>query len=324
MLHLYSAYCPSGVGIVATLENTGAGVAPAPVDVAFYDGDPSSGGVQLGVVATGADLEPGGHADVQLNVIPALRGAHTICAVVDDHGQGSGSFDECDETNNKYCESFTFCVGSPRAEAAGPYTSECHAGSAQVQLDGTRSSDPGGGPITYRWLTTCPEASFDDPASATPVLSLGCAPPCPLACGVTLIVNDTSGGQDTDGATVSVGVGSIGEVSNVAAGAPPLRIASATGTRLIIEKVPDATAYNVYADAIGSWYSPSAGEGSVCKITTWTDNNDGTVTLDYMVPENSWIVVTASNPCHEGPAGSASDGSERTSYGTWALCGAAP
>jgi hypothetical protein len=87
---------------------------------------------------------------------------------------------------------------------------------------------------------------------------------------------------------------------------------------------PVALAYNVYADAIGSWYAPGSATGSACGLTGWTDNGDGTVTLDHALPGNSWIVVTASTACAEGPAGCGTAGTERTTLGTWELCGPAP
>jgi hypothetical protein len=105
-------------------------------------------------------------------------------------------------------------------------------------------------------------------------------------------------------------------------GGPPLRV-EPSGRQVRVQAVAGAVAYNVYADGIGSWYSPSAAEGSVCSIRSWTDNGDGTVTLDYAVPPDSWIVVTASTPCAEGPAGAGSAGTERTTVGTWELCGPA-
>jgi hypothetical protein len=116
----------------------------------------------------------------------------------------------------------------------------------------------------------------------------------------------------------------LGEISNVFEGESPLLVTDRTSASVVVEKDPDATAYNVYADAIGSWNSPSASGGSVCGVTSWTDNHDGTVTLDYEVPSDSWIVVTASNPCNEGPAGSGTDGVERSETGSWASCGTAP
>jgi hypothetical protein len=93
---------------------------------------------------------------------------------------------------------------------------------------------------------------------------------------------------------------------------------------LRVGEEPGAVAYNVYADTIGSWYTPTGAEGSVCSMSTWTDNGDGTVSLEYPVRSNSWVLVTASTQCAEGPAGTGSAGVERTTLGSWSLCGAAP
>jgi hypothetical protein len=114
--------------------------------------------------------------------------------------------------------------------------------------------------------------------------------------------------------------GTVGEVSDVLAGEPPLLVEEGDVPGLMIEKEPAATAYNVYADSLGSWYSPTPGEGTVCGITTWTDNQDGTVTLDYELPAGSWVLVTASDPCREGPAGADSGGAERFGIGSWHDC----
>ena len=114
-----------------------------------------------------------------------------------------------------------------------------------------------------------------------------------------------------------------GVVSDVSAGEPPL-IANSRENSLTMENEILATAYNVYADALGSWYSPTQATGTVCGIRSWTDNGDGTITLDYVIPKNSWIVVTASNEHGEGPAGQNSAAIERTELGTWERCGAAP
>jgi hypothetical protein len=124
--------------------------------------------------------------------------------------------------------------------------------------------------------------------------------------------------------STSADVEPLGEISDVLSGAPPLLLVGTDDNSLVVERHPGASAYNVYADALGSWYSPSLAEGSVCGVTAWTDNGDGTVTLQYEVPESSWIVVTASNQCEEGPAGRASDGSSRTASGTWPTCGPHP
>jgi len=114
-----------------------------------------------------------------------------------------------------------------------------------------------------------------------------------------------------------------GEVSDVRVGDKPLRITSGSNA-LTIEADADAVAYNIYADRLGSWYAPGAATGSVCGITQWTDNGDGTVTMDYALPVDSWVVVTGSTSCAEGPAGTGSVGVERTLLGTWERCGPAP
>jgi hypothetical protein len=141
---------------------------------------------------------------------------------------------------------------------------------------------------------------------------------------VSLVASDAQGGQDTDTAGVSIHVEPLGELSDVRHGAPPLRLVDASSHGLVVEKDPGATAYNVYADALGSWYAPTAAEGTACGLASWTDNQDGTVTLDYQVPPTSWIVVPSSNACYEGSAGSRSDGTSRTASGTWPPCGGAP
>lgn len=90
-----------------------------------------------------------------------------------------------------------------------------------------------------------------------------------------------------------------------------------------VESAPRAAAYNVYADRIGSWYAPGAATGSACHRTSWTDLGGGAVEIDHALPLDSWIVVTASTPCAEGPAGPDSTGAERTDRGAWELCGPA-
>ena len=95
-------------------------------------------------------------------------------------------------------------------------------------------------------------------------------------------------------------------------------------TEITIDEVPAATSYNVYTNQLGTWYEPAEETGSVCSISTWTDNGDGTITLDYVIPEGSWSLVTASTDCFEGSAGTDSNGVPRTSVGSWELCGASP
>ncbi len=80
--------------------NGGALFAPAGLSVAFYDGDPTSGGTLLGTAATPTRLNPGDFVDVAVTPATALTGP--IFAVADDDGTNTGSQRECEETNNTH------------------------------------------------------------------------------------------------------------------------------------------------------------------------------------------------------------------------------
>jgi hypothetical protein len=109
------------MGIIARIGNGGSNVAAAPVNVAFYDGDPDTGGTLLGVIPTTLDLNPGEFEDVMLLVSPPLSGAHEIHVVADDDGTGTGALNECNETNNRCSAEFnSFCCVDDLAARAKP------------------------------------------------------------------------------------------------------------------------------------------------------------------------------------------------------------
>jgi hypothetical protein len=195
----------------------------------------------------------------------------------------------------------------PAIQAAGPL-SFCAALGEQVLLD----ADPGY--LTYEWAeggAPIPGAngqSYRATAGGTYTVTVTDADGC---AGTSAVV--TLNGNDC----------TPGEVSSQAEGERPLRVRP-RGPAVTVEPERRATAYNVYSDALGSWYAPTTATGSVCWIQTWTTNPDGTLDLDWAAPAGSWFVVTASNPFGEGPAGPTSGGQERTILGTWALCGAVP
>jgi hypothetical protein len=89
-----------------------------------------------------------------------------------------------------------------------------------------------------------------------------------------------------------------------------------------VERLDEASAYNAYVGAIGTWSAPDPALGA-CALAG-SDNGDGTVTLAFALPVNAWIDVTASTTCAEGPAGTDSEGRRRTDAGTWSRCGPAP
>jgi hypothetical protein len=74
-----------------------------------------------------------------------------------------------------------------------------------VQLNGSASSDPDpGDTLTYAWTSDCPGAKFDNPGSATPVLTVNSSPGCSVNCHVTLTVTDPAGATNSATANVTV------------------------------------------------------------------------------------------------------------------------
>ena len=103
-----------------------------------------------------------------------------------------------------------FCNEPPVCDADGPYVAQCQGATTDVALDGIASSDPDGDPLTYAWTTDCPGGGFDDPTSATPILTVDTSPGCAVACTVELTVSD---GELDDTCSTSVTVHSPVEIA---------------------------------------------------------------------------------------------------------------
>jgi hypothetical protein len=75
--------------------------------------------------------------------------------------------------------------------AGGPYNVQCNGAITSVPLDGTGSTGPTGGNLTYAWTApNCPGATFDNATTATPTLKLPTAPGCNATCEVQLCISD--------------------------------------------------------------------------------------------------------------------------------------
>jgi hypothetical protein len=91
----------------------------------------------------------------------------------------------------------------PVADAGGPYDAECAGAATSVLLDGSGSYDLEDDVLTYSWTTDCLGASFDDPTSPMPLLTLDTSNGCSITCNVTLTVSDAEG-EDTATSTVTI------------------------------------------------------------------------------------------------------------------------
>lgn len=97
-----------------------------------------------------------------------------------------------------------FDNAAPVADTGGPYGVECDGSATSVMLDGTGSYDPEDGPLSYSWATDCPSASFNDPTSPTPILTVDTLNGCSINCNVTLTITDDVNAIDTAISTVTI------------------------------------------------------------------------------------------------------------------------
>lgn len=95
----------NGATITARVGNGGAQFVAAGVNVAFYHGDPLTGGTLLGTTQTSQRLDIGTFEDVSLSIADPTLNLDDIWVVVDDNGLGQGFVNECHERNNTYSPS---------------------------------------------------------------------------------------------------------------------------------------------------------------------------------------------------------------------------
>ena len=90
----------SDFNITARIGNAGVVTVGQGVTVAFYDGDPKSGGTLLGTAKTTTYIDPGTYEDVSFTVSSAV--IQNLLVSADNDGTLIGSVSECNELNNIY------------------------------------------------------------------------------------------------------------------------------------------------------------------------------------------------------------------------------
>ncbi|BDC49797.1 hypothetical protein F183_A21130 [Bryobacterales bacterium F-183] len=103
---------PSSVRLTSRVGN-GGGLQPQTqrIKVAFYRGDPASGGQLIATTETSRTLSPGEYEDVSVTWANPPQGLHPIVVVADDNGQGIGQVEERDKSNNKAGSNVLLGVG---------------------------------------------------------------------------------------------------------------------------------------------------------------------------------------------------------------------
>ena len=163
------------------------------------------------------------------------------------------------------CDTGAYELVQATADAGGPYSV---VEGATVALDGTGSSDDGGGGLTFAWS---PVGQLDDPASATPVYT-------GLDDGVdvlTLTVTNAEGAADTDSATVTV-TNADPIVTSFAGPAEPVRIGDLAEANAMFT---DAGVLDTHTASV-DW-----GDGHVTGATVGQGAGSGTVTATHVYTE---------------------------------------
>jgi hypothetical protein len=162
---IVSSGCESGtLSINALVRNQGQAPVAAGVKVAFYKGNPASGGTLLAVAAIPNALAAGASANVSASFASTHTGTAEVFVVADDDGTGQGRDIECREDNNSASAAVDLtCKGTP---ANLPPVAICRdvtvsadatcQGSASVN-NGSYDPDNGPSPLS---ISEAPNASF--------------------------------------------------------------------------------------------------------------------------------------------------------------------
>ncbi|MGA1840051.1 MAG: PKD domain-containing protein [bacterium] len=188
--------CPD-VEIIARIGNGGALHTAPGLKVAFYDGDPDSGGTLLGTKTVDIQLNPGEYTDISYINTSSLYKTHTLYVVADDDGTGFGRVLEIDEENNKASATFDLCNTIPTITSS-PITSANEDFPYNYDVE---ANDPDGDILTYS-LTEAPSGMSID--SVTGLIQWTPLQDHVGDNNVTVQVQDGRGGIDTQSFTITV------------------------------------------------------------------------------------------------------------------------
>lgn len=212
----------------------------------------------------------------------------------------------------------TSCNQPPFCDVNGPYTAEYAGATTSVMLDGSESTDPDNDPLTFSWTTDCSGGTFDDAASATPMLTVDSAAPCPLVCNVTLTVTDDHGAFDACSATVTI-VDTTAPVLTVDTTPITVRDVDCSGDETVT--LPTATASDVCGTATVTNDAPAAFPAGQTTTVTYTATDDcgntSTASVEMTIEYGADIFVTAA----KHTVGSGSNPGDKRGHSAFFDCG---
>ena len=161
---------PALAVLTARLGNSGLVPIATNVPMAFYDGDPHSGGALIGVAHSTEVLSPGMFQNLSVNWTTPTISKHQVFVVADDTGNGTHLYAEITLSNNVFSTAVDLAtLEPPTADAGADHT--VYLGDTVV-LNGHGSKDPQGKPLSYRWywlsMPTASQAQLVGTNTASP------------------------------------------------------------------------------------------------------------------------------------------------------------
>jgi hypothetical protein len=156
-----SATCDAEGSLVlgARVRNQGEAAVAAGVKVAFFEGNPASGGTLLGVATVSDALPPGADSLATVSLSSSLSGTAQLFALADDDGTGVGRDTECREDNNATSATVEVSCNQPPVALCRDVTVSADASCQGRASVDNGSYDPDNGPSPLS-VSQSPDTSF--------------------------------------------------------------------------------------------------------------------------------------------------------------------